>query len=247
VDEPGEKHSLSLEEALAAERRADLAREQACVPAALPLAIGEGSVPSATGAKGRPASHPERAALSTFWAIGQLCRIALVLAPADMPAEGRKPILESLPPELGEGFRHIIGRHRRYGRRRLLTRDEVKEVVDGIAELRDLLKRKPDRHAWTAEEMSKFDQVIALHTASLGPSIARKFDSDELATQDIAVLEGSTTPGYVRGLWKRLDEWGAARQGVPLTTFRSWRTKLRKDGLLPTPPPHGQAKRVRDN
>jgi hypothetical protein len=118
-------------------------------------------------------------------------------------------------------------------------------LVKGIAYCRDLLNRKP-RQAWTPEEMSEFDYVVDLLRAEWGPSKVDKVDSEGLVTGDIYVLEGPAAPGYVRGLEKRLDEWGAARHGVTLATFRSWRTKLRKAGLLGTPPPRGRAKRVRD-
>jgi hypothetical protein len=232
--------------ALEAERRADLLRAEAGAPPALPFAATAGEGPVRRGPKAR---HPERAALSTFWAIGQLRRISLILAHGDLPSEEREPILASLPAELQEDFRSIIGRHRRYGRRQMLSRAETNELVKGVDYLRDLLNRTSDRQEWTPEEMSKFDRVVELRRVALGPSTIRKVDevdSNGAATRDIPVLEGPAAPGCVRGLEKRLDEWGAARHGVTLTTFRSWRTKLRKVGLLSTPPPRGRAKRVRD-
>jgi hypothetical protein len=231
--------------ALEAERRADLLRREAGLPPAITFAEADGG--DGPVRRGPKATHPERAALSTFWDIGQLRGISLILAPGDLPPEERELILASLPAELRGDFRSIFGRHRRYGRRQTLSRVEANELVKGVDYLRDLLNEMPDRQAWTAEEMSKFDRVVELHSAALGPSIARKIDSDGLVTRDIHVLEGPKAPAYVRGLWKRLDEWGAARHEVTLPTFRSWRTKLRKAGLLGTPPPRGRAKRVRDN
>jgi acetyl esterase len=231
--------------ALEAERRADLLRAEAGLPPAITFAVPAGEGPVRRGPKAR---HPERAALSTFWDIGQLRRLSLILAHGDLPSEEREAILASLPAELQEDFRSIMGRHRRYGRRQTLSRAAVNELVKGIAYCRDLLNREPaDRLALTPKEMSEFDYVVKLHSVALGPSIAGTIDSDGLATRDIPVLEGPAAPAYVRGLWKRLDSWGAASHEVTLPTFRSWRTKLRKAGLLGTPPPRGRAKRVRDN
>jgi hypothetical protein len=214
--------------ALDAELRADLLRVEAGVPPALPFAATVGEDPVRRGPKAR---HPERAALPTFWAIGQLRRISLILAHGDLPPEEREMILASLPADLREDFRLIIWRHRRYGRRQTLSRAAVNELVRGIDYIRDLQNRKPDSDTWTREEWGEQDYVVEL-----------------IAARNIPVtLEGSERPAYVRGLWERLDEWGAARHGVTLSTFRSWRTKLRKAGLLGTPPPRGRAKRVRDN
>jgi hypothetical protein len=187
--------------------------------------------------------------------IDQLRRISLVLASGDLPAEERDAILASLPVELREDFRSIGGRHRRYGRRRSLSREDVKELVTGFDTLRETLSRKPDSDTWTRDEWAARDHVVELRFAAYGPSTARKIEeigkarkiADALATADVVVMEGPATPTYVRGLPKRLDEWGAKRHGVTLATFRSWRTKLRKDGWLSTPPPRGRAKRVRDN
>jgi hypothetical protein len=227
------------------------------MPAALPLASGAPPTPSAIKSRGRPVSRPEHAALLTFIDIDQLRRISLVLAPGDLPAEEREVILASLPLELRQDFQSIVGRQRRYGRRRSFSREEVEELVQGAGYFRDLLNRKPDSDAWAPEEMSKFDRVVELRATAFGPSATRQIEklieaqmhnAIEFGTRDdIYVMEGPATPVYVRGLWKRLDEWGAARHKTTLATFRSWRTKLRKRGELSTPLPRGQAKRVRDN
>jgi hypothetical protein len=229
--------------ALEAELRADLLRAQAGLPAATTFAKADGEGLVRRGPKAR---HPERAAFLTFLDIDQLGRISLVLARGGLSPEERELILASLPAELRENFRSIVGRHRRYGRRRKLSREAVKELVKGVDYLRNLLKRKPDSDAWARGEWEVRDHVVELSLAAFGPSIAGKINSDRLATRD-HVLEGPVAPGYVRGIPRRLDEWGAARLETTLATFRSWRTKLRKDGFLCTPPPRGQAKRVRDN
>jgi hypothetical protein len=242
---------------LAAERRADLARKQACAPAALPLAISEGSVPSATRTKGRPATYPERAALSTFWAVDQLRRISLVLAPGDLPAEERERILESLPPELRDDFRSIavLGRHRRYRYRRyglrVFSPEGRKELVASLKAIRDTLSRNPYTDTWSREEWRPLEYAMEVRRSLFAPSVVRKIDAATggagLAAPNVYFMDGPSAPTYVRSLWKCLDEWGAARHGVTLATFRSWRTKLRKDGWLSPPPDRGRAKRVRDN
>jgi acetyl esterase len=215
--------------ALEAERRADLLRREAGLPPAITFAEADGG--DGPVRRGPKTTHPECAALSTFWNIGQLCRISLILAHGDLPPEECEMILASLPAELREDFRLIIWRHRRYGRRQTLSRAAVNELVRGVDYIRDLRNRKPDSDTWTREEWGEQDYVVELTAARNIP----------------VTLEGSERPAYVRGLWKRLDEWGAARHRVTLPTFRSWRTKLRKAGLLATPPPRGRAKRVRDN
>lgn len=233
-----------------AERHADLLRAEAGLPPAMTFAEADGECIVRRGPK---TTHPERAALLTFLDIDQLGRISLVLAPGDLPAEERELILASLPVELREEFRSIAipGRHRRYGyRRRPLSREEQKELATCLDALRETLSRKADKDTWTREEWQPLDRVMELRSVVYAPSAVRKIEArggDGLATLNVSVLEGPATPAYVRGLPKRLDEWGAARHGVPLPTFRSWRTKLRKDGLLRTPPPRGRAKRVRDN
>jgi hypothetical protein len=211
-----------------AERHADLLRAEAGLPLAMTFAEAEGECIVRRGPK---ATHPERAAFFTFIAIDQLRRISLVIARGDLPTEECELILASLPAEFREDFRSLIRRHRRYGRRRRLSCATVKELLRGIDYLRDLLSRQPDNDGWTREEWAEHDYVGKLRLALL----------------DTGVLEGPAAPGYVRGLPKRLDEWGAAQHRVPLATFRSWRTKLRRDGWLRTPPQRGRAKRVRDN
>jgi hypothetical protein len=229
--------------------RADLLRAEAGVPPARRFAAedGEGVVRSG------PKCAPERDALSTFWAIDQLNRLSLVLAQGDLPPDEQELILASLPAELRDDFRSIVGQHRRYGRRRQLSRGAARELVRGITYIRGLVNRKPDRQAWTLVEMSEFDRVVELRATALGPSATCKIkkliksqicrragscDDEglieiEFATRDdIHVLEGPAAPAYVRGIPERLDEWGAARHEVTLPTFRSWRTKLRKDGWL---------------
>jgi acetyl esterase len=94
--------------ALVAEQRADLLRAEAGLPPAMTFAEADGD--DGRVRRGPKARHPERAALSTFWDIGQLCRISLILAHGDLPPVEREPILASLPAELREDFRSIMGR-----------------------------------------------------------------------------------------------------------------------------------------
>jgi hypothetical protein len=68
--------------ALEAERRADLLRAEAGLPPAITSAEADGT--DGPVRRGPKARHPERAALPSFWNIGQLRRISLILAHRDL-------------------------------------------------------------------------------------------------------------------------------------------------------------------
>jgi hypothetical protein len=202
--------------------------------------------------RGRPISRPERAAFFTFVNIDSLRRIALLLAPGELAPDEVKRILASLPMELWEEFRLIIGRHRRYiveplrhSQRRFTPR-----MQQELAIFAKTMKVKPNPDDWSVQDWQRFDRAPQLRSAKFGPSTARKIARNKalpngLSLPGVTVLAGNLSPAYLGGLWRDLDKWGAAKHGVTLATFRSWRTKLRKAGYLKEATPREHARRVR--
>jgi hypothetical protein len=202
--------------------------------------------------RGRPISRPERAAFFTFVNIDSLRRIALVLAPGELAPDEVKPILASLPIELRENFRLIVGKHRRYVVEPLrhTQRQLTPRLQQELALLARTMREKANPDNWSRHEWVRFGFAPQLRTAKYGPSTARKIARNRalpngLYSPSVTVLAGNLLPAYLRGLWRDLDQWGCAKHGVTLSTFRSWRTKLRKAGDLREPAPREQARRVR--
>jgi hypothetical protein len=197
--------------------------------------------------RGRPISQPERRAQFTFWEIDRLRRLALGLAQQEGLAEETiEHAPQSVPLPLRPAFRLIIGRHTRYlvwPSRHPLPEEKAKK----LARIAVILSRKP-RAMWSAWAWKLNDCRAKLRAECYGRGYARKADDaseDGLETPSVYVFAGNATPGYLRSLWKALDQWGADKHGVKLPTFRSWRTKLQKRDELSAPRPREQARRVR--
>ena len=228
MDEPGEKHTLSLEEVLAAEHCADQARARVGAPTARPLR-DEGRVPVAIRSRGRPGIRPERRAYFTFLDIDRWQRLGFYLALQKVvPDADLKSILqrERVPRELWAGFRHVIGRHRRYlYRPEGLSSEEAMELTT--------LTFSQTRRGLSREDNSR---VIKLRKKLFGRSAASQIDeANDLVNPDAAVYSRTVVPAYLHRLWKALDQSGADRHGTSLQTFRLWRRKLQRAKELPGP------------
>jgi hypothetical protein len=195
---------------------------------------------------GRPESHPERKAWVTLRMIDGLRQWALRLAQLDPKKAAAKVegiILGVVPLELRSAFRPVVERHLPYIPGGSLSPEETTALVraSGLLSQKDreelsneetgLVERRADLLA----RLHGKNRIIKEEVQKSGPSMPSAF-----------ALDVSRPPAYLRGLWRRLDEWGAAKHNTTVRTFRSWRTKLRQSKELEAPEagPRGRRTRV---
>jgi hypothetical protein len=161
-------------------------------------------------------------------------RTSLALAQrarAEVPDAALKAILtqNKMPPELWDQVRGIIGRHRPYRDAPGLTEQQRHR----LAALTDLLESKPPER-WTKTDRQRELERARLRARLHGKAVIKQIEDPingvkgGTSAPHLSVLTARVIPGYLRGLWRAFDVWGAREHGLSVKRFRYYRLTLQR-------------------